>query len=317
MESGRGALKSACPNPIDFDSLLRIVRVAALFGPGSSQRNLEPFRFRSDIAWSCTMPTPSESRDAVLIFGGDGTVHRHLACLLQLQVPLLVVPCGSGNDFARSLGLRSVQDAIRAWRDFCAGARNSRAIDVGVISHASQPGRLLPPQQTFFCCVAGVGLDAKVAERANRLPRWLRARGGYAFSLLAVLPGFAPLPMTISTGAAGVWSQHSAGPLMLAAFANTPMYGGGLRIAPRAQLDDGKLDLCLVRGMNNLELVSLFPIVYFGQHTRLSKVDYFQAENARIESEIPLQVYADGEPVGATPVEVSLRPGALRVIVPA
>ena len=296
------------------------MRAAAIFGPGSSQKDLKPFQLDRDIEWAFQI---SSDANAVLVFGGDGTTHRHLATLSQLQLPVLVVPHGSGNDFARALGIRKVQHSVSAWREFCEQAHNVRAIDLGTIRNAGEapaPHEILPPetlpQETLFCCVAGVGLDSEVAEAANRLPRWLRATGGYLFSLLGVLPKFAPLPMRISTSQSGTLKPHTSDLLMLAAFANTPTYGAGFKIAPQAKIDDGQLDVCLIHGMTNLEVFCLFPTVYFGKHLRISKVSYFPTAHARIETETPLKVYADGEYVCQTPVEIAIRPNALKVIIP-
>jgi len=106
-------------------------------------------------------------------------------------------------------------------------------------------------------------------------------------------------------------------PTILAAFANAPAYGGGMKIAPHAQLDDGKLDVCIVRAMGRLKLFCLFPTVYFGEHLGFREVEYSQAETARLETESPIDVYADGEYVCQTPVEFSVARNALKVVVPA
>jgi diacylglycerol kinase (ATP) len=157
--------------------------------------------------------------------------------------------------------------------------------------------------------VGGVGLDADIAQRANRLPRWLRARGGYLLSFLPALLRFAPVAMRISAHR----DTHS---IMVAAFANAPTYGGGMKIAPRALLDDGLLDVCVIRNMNRFKLFCLFPSVYFGRHLSIPQVEYFQTERLQLETDEPLDVYADGEFVCRTPIEVSVERGALRVIVP-
>jgi diacylglycerol kinase family enzyme len=88
-----------------------------------------------------------------------------------------------------------------------------------------------------------------------------------------------------------------------------------MKIAPHARLDDGRLDICVIRDINKLKLFCVFPSVYFGRHLGLNEVEYSQAENVRVETEHPLDVYADGEYVCRTPVEVSLRRSALPVIV--
>jgi diacylglycerol kinase (ATP) len=102
----------------------------------------------------------------------------------------------------------------------------------------------------------------------------------------------------------------------MVAFANAPCYGKGMRIAPRARLDDGKLDVCFVRRASKLRLLRLFPVVYSGGHLRLPEVVYAQCSGLRITSEPPQQIYGDGEFIGWTPAEIRVLPRALRVIVP-
>ena len=102
----------------------------------------------------------------------------------------------------------------------------------------------------------------------------------------------------------------------LVAFANAPSYGHGMRIAPRARLDDGKLDVCFVRRTSKLRLLRLFPTVFSGGHLSLPEIEYAQCSALKIESPRPLDIFADGEFIGCTPAEVRVRPRALRVIVP-
>jgi len=250
----------------------------------------------------------------------DGTVHRHLGQLVQLGLPVLIVPAGSGNDFANSLGLGRVRDSELAWQKFRGGAANVRQVDLGVID-ADAEGDAAPRRTRYFCCVAGVGFDGEVARRANRLPRWLRAHGGYLLSVAATVFTFAALPMKIylggeNPGAAENWAMRSHRPSLLAAFANTPFYGGGMKIAPQAKLDDGQLDVCLVGDVDRFRLFCLFPTVYAGKHLSIREVEYFKTARARVETEYPLDVYADGEYVCRTPVEVGVESAALTVITP-
>ena len=103
---------------------------------------------------------------------------------------------------------------------------------------------------------------------------------------------------------------------VVAAFANAPSYGGGMKIAPQAELDDGKLEICVISDIDKFKLFCLFPTVYFGRHLSIPQVEYFQTERLRLETERPLDVYADGEYVCRTPIEVSVARGALRALVP-
>ena len=294
------------------------MRAAVIFGLGSHEKDLRQFQANSNVTWLIGLPANSSDADAILIFGGDGTVHRHLTQLVRLQLPVLIVPCGSGNDFARALSLNRRRSSLAAWRQFTSGAANTRTIDLGLITPLSgSTGEGLAPPARYFCCVGGVGLDGEVARRANQLPAWLRGHGGYVVSLPPALFRFAPLPMKISVAShekSDVFVTHREAPTVLAAFANAPVYGDGMRIAPKAQMDDGLLDLCLIRDINRFKLFCLFPTVYFGRHLGMEEVEYSQGDRFRVETQKPLDVYADGEYVCQTPIEVSVVRQALKVI---
>ena len=249
---------------------------------------------------------------------------------MRLGLPVLVVAAGSGNDFARSVGLGRVRDSLAAWRKFCGDSANVRSVDLGVIAAVETAGGApaphVPPAPhvapaphgtRYFCCVAGVGLDGEVARRANRLPRWLRGHGGYGLTVVPTIFTFAPLPMKILTSSEGKdesWTVRSDQPILVAAFANTPSFGGGMKIAPRAKMDDGLLDICVVGAVPPLRLLRLFPSVYSGHHLTMPEVQYFQASRVRVETEPSLDVYADGEYVCRTPVEVGVHRAALKIV---
>ncbi|MGB8112603.1 MAG: diacylglycerol kinase family protein [Candidatus Sulfotelmatobacter sp.] len=313
------------------------MRAAVILGPGCSSKHIKPFQQtaeRCGVGWRIeassaadrfTDNQSADKQDVIVLFGGDGTIHRHLSQLVKLGVPVLVVPVGSGNDFAHALGFRGVGDALAGWRRFCAGDGNVRSIDLGVITPV-QPSSASPQSEAspatefisadYFCSVAGVGLDCKVARRANALPQWLRGHGGYALSLIPMIFRFAPLPIKILTPNENGWAVRSDQPTILAAFANTSTYGGGMKIAPHAKMEDGQLDVCVIAGIHPFKLFCMFPTVYFGRHLKIRKVEYFRATCIRIETELPLDVYADGEYVCRTPVEVGVQAAALKVLVP-
>jgi diacylglycerol kinase (ATP) len=315
------------------------MRAAAILGLGCSPKTLKPFQAGRNIDWRTGMPGSGDEADVILIFGGDGTVHRHLGQLVRLGLPVLVVPAGSGNDFARALGLRRVRDSVAAWQKFLGSADDARSdrdrsgdrddrvrtIDLGLITPRESGGEAADPHGSrYFCCVAGVGLDGEVSRRANRLPRWLRGHGGYVASLVPTIFSFAPLRVKVLTvaqksesgHASESWVVRSDRPTILAAFANTPVYGGGMKIAPLAKMDDGLLDVCLVGAVDRFRLMRLFPTVYSGEHLSVPEVEYFQTGRVRVESEHPLDVYADGEYVCRTPVEVGVEPAVLKVVTP-
>jgi diacylglycerol kinase (ATP) len=298
------------------------MRAAAILGLGCSPKDLKLFQIDESVQWQLGMPAEADGTDVILLFGGDGTIHRHLGHLVKLGLPVLVVPAGSGNDLARALGLRRIRDSLAAWKSFCRGGNNVREIDLGVISAAGNAGEAPAPHKHYFCCVAGVGLDGEVARRANQLPRWLRGNGGYVFTLLPTIFKFAPFPMKIlaqgpEASSPDGWALRYQESALLAAFANTPVYGGGMKVAPKAKMDDGLLDVCVVGALSSLKLFCLFPTVYGGRHLTIDKVEYFQDSRVRVETEHPLDVYADGEYVCQTPVEIRVERAALNVIVPA
>src|SRR5260221_3323450 len=147
--------------------MLGHMAVAVFSGLGPSTATLKAFQAGSRTEMLQGPPAASGDADAVIIFGGDGTIHRHLSALVRLQLPVLIVPTGSGNDFARALNLRSARDSLRVWHDFESGKIQARAIDLGFIVPSSAP-----EHTHYFCSVAGCGLDSVAARRANQMPHW-------------------------------------------------------------------------------------------------------------------------------------------------
>jgi diacylglycerol kinase (ATP) len=284
------------------------MRAAVIFGLGTSPRDFEFFKANSTTEWMQGLPASSSQADAILIFGGDGTIHRHLPALVRLQLPVLIVPAGSGNDFARALKVRSVQNSLCLWRAFEAGKIQARAIDLGVITSSAAPEHL-----HYFCCVAGIGLDTAVARRANEMPRWLRGHGGYVLALLPLLAKFPAFPLRLTQFNSADHAEFETSTL-LAAFANTQFYGDGMRIAPEADFTDGKLDICRISMLSPLKLFCMFPTVYFGRHLRMPEVGYTRAERVVVQTDTPREIYADGELVCETPVEISVAAKMLHVI---
>jgi diacylglycerol kinase (ATP) len=193
---------------------------------------------------------------------------------------------------------------LRAWRDFCATGKNVREIDLGIIT----AGQTEIP----FCCVAGAGLDAAANARANRMPAWLRGTAGYLIAALQSLASFQPAGFALSAKERDI--HRSA---FLVAVGNAHRYGRGMKVVPKAELDDGLLDVCLVGRMSKLKLLYCLPTVFFGAHLGIRQVDYFQTAAVHIDADRPLEVYADGEYTCRTPVDIKLVPAAMKVIVPA
>jgi diacylglycerol kinase (ATP) len=296
------------------------MRALAILGPAAGERALAPFRLPGvELAVGTTTesgapPCPADAErgsfDAALVFGGDGTVHHQLAALRTSQMPLLVVPTGSGNDFAQALGLATPTAALAAWKRFVAGELAARNIDLGQITPLEQP-----TAPTLFCCVAGAGLDATANRRANAMPAGLRARGGYLLAAVsAILTRRLFRAQLTATAITGEPVLELNDPAVLVAIANAPAYGGGLRIAPGAKLDDGRLDVIYVHRAGRLRLLRVAPTVLTGEHVGLKEVAFVRAAAVTLTTDPPRDLYADGEFAARTPLRIDVLPKALRVI---
>lgn len=237
--------------------------------------------------------------DALVVVGGDGMANLGIGIVAQTPVPLGIVPSGTGNDLADGLGI-PVGDTEAAISHLLAALeRDPRTIDAGVVRH----GELT----TWFGAVLSAGFDATVNERANLMTR-PRGRSRYVFALLRELATLAPRPYRIVVDGETIETEA-----MLVSVANNRSLGGGMRIVPHAALDDGRLDLFVVRRMSRLRFLRLFPTVFRGEHADLPEVSFRSLTTVSIEAE-GVVAYADGERIGPLPVEVSVVPGALRVL---
>ncbi len=341
-----------------------------MLSPFAKEHDVRPFELPGVNIFTGNELDPTDEPDAALIFGGDGTVHHHLGTLALRKTPTLAVPMGSANDFAGTLGIDSVEQALAAWKRFCEMRENVRSIDLGTIQplHPVEvaellpaardddpdlwqgesletlhfvpdgPRRDLPPlgpriehsqarrwleaereasRTTYFACIAGTGLDAAVNRQTMQHPRWLRSHGGYVVALLQSLAAFRPPQMTVSLEIDGHWQTPVREPGMLIAVGNGPRYGSGMRLTHLAQLDDGLLDVCFVRRLSKLRLARLFHVVFRGAHLGMKEVAYWKATRARIQTDPVMELFADGEYICSTPVELAVHRDALRVIMPA
>jgi diacylglycerol kinase (ATP) len=237
--------------------------------------------------------------DALVVVGGDGMANLGIDLVAETGIALGIVPSGTGNDLADGLGIpiRDTEAAIDLLLDALQG--EPRTIDAGVIRH----GELT----TWFGCVVSAGFDAVVNERANRMTR-PRGRSRYVVALLRELATLAPRRYRI----------HADGRLleveaMLVSVANNRSLGGGMRIVPDADLADGRLDLFIVERMTRLRFLRVFPTVFRGEHTGLPEVTILPVSTARVDAD-GIVAYADGERIGPLPIEVTVAPGAVRIL---
>ncbi len=270
-----------------------------MFGPAADHNDLERFR-APGVEFTDKIP----GSDAAVVFGGDGTVHRFLPEIWEGKIPLLSVPTGSGNDFHREVGTGSVELAVKAWEAFRAG-KPPRAIDLGIITNVE--GEKIP-----YCCVAGIGLDSEANIRANNMPNWLKRHGGYTLAGVQSIFTYEPKRVRATTAEGHVIDELAT----IVAVGMAPAYGDGIYITPRAQFDDGKLDLCFVKKIGKLRLTAVFPTVFKGKHLDLKEVEYVQSVSVALHTDVPMRIHADGEHAGHTPAEFRVLPKALKVIVP-
>lgn len=232
--------------------------------------------------------------DTLVALGGDGLVSLAQQAAAGTDVRLGIVPCGTGNDAARALGV-PLDDAAAAVDVVLAG--RTRVVDLGRVA-----GRT-------FLAVLSSGFDSRVNERADTMT-WVRGPLRYQVAMVAELGVFRPVPYRIVLD--GEPRELEA---MLVAVGNGPSYGGGMRVCPAADLCDGLLEVTVVLPLSTARFLRLFPSVYRGEHVRSASVRTFRVRHVSLEAE-GMTAYADGEPVGPLPVTVETVPAGLTVLVP-
>jgi diacylglycerol kinase (ATP) len=238
--------------------------------------------------------------DALVVVGGDGVIRLALQALARNDVPLGIIPAGTGNDHAREYGI-PVGDPAAAVDIIAAGY--TETVDLGLI-------RGDDGTQTWFGTIAATGFDSLVSDRVNRMS-WPHGRMRYNLAIVAELSKLRLLPFRlVFDGQREVVTE-----LTLAAFGITRSYGGGMRICPDADHGDGLLDVTMVASASRLKLMRLFPTVFKGTHIDLDEVSTDRAHTVRVES-AGINAYADGDYVCPLPAEISAAPGALSILVP-
>ncbi len=219
-----------------------------------------------------------DAHDAVLLVGGDGTLHAALPALLEADIPFGLLPVGRGNDFARAVGIRSAAGALSYNAD---GPRSARV-------------HIPRVNGTPFATVASLGFDATVGRLAQQRKGWFPGSLGYLTCVFRALPEWRPFKARITVDDE-VWT----GRVVAIAVANSTFYGGGFRVAPSASPSESELHVVVLEELSKRELVRLIPALFKGTHTSHPRIRLLRGRQIQVEADGEQDLLADGEWPGA------------------
>jgi len=236
--------------------------------------------------------------DGLVVVGGDGMFHLGVNAVVKSNIPVGLIAAGTGNDSARALGL-PIHNVVEGVAALVSKIGNTRKVDL--IESKSN-------DRTFYSFGAvSAGFDALCNARANKW-KWITGPIKYRFAMYRELAAFKQIPYRAVVD--GVERVFEA---ILCTVSNSPSYGGGLLITPEAKVDDGKLDLFILNAISRLELIKIFPTVYYGGHVGHPAVEIIRVESIELHSP-GMPAYSDGEHVGASPVTCVVSPKSLNVL---
>ena len=244
---------------------------------------------QSSLRASLNSSILNSSIQGVIAVGGDGLVHLAIQELAHSKVPLMCVPAGTGNDFARAMNIP---------------LNDVDAIFEKILHHEPQYIDLGKVGTEYFAAILSTGFDSAVNERANRIS-WIQGQMKYNISILLELPVFQPLHYTFT-----VDGKSFDSPAMLIAVANNSSYGGGMLVCPDADPTDGLFDIMILKPISKYQFLRVFPKVFKGEHVTHPAVDIIRGKKIEIHS--TSIAYSDGERIGPLPIEAMVSERALR-----
>ena len=279
----------------------------------------------------------------IIACGGDGTLHEVVNGIATApDVTLGVLPCGRGNDFAAAVGIPLKPEAaiatllsgtpIRVDLGSCyssnqqpAASDQQKPLSTESVARNEMEGgsterhskiqtRLTEPQgiiKNFFITIATCGYDAEVSRRASKGTPLFAGTASYAYAAVETLFYYDP-PSVRLEGDFGTYE----GPLLLAATGITSRYGGGFKIVPDARINDGLFDICIIRPVSSVTVLRLLVTLFWGGHVKHPAVSIHQTETLKIETDTPMLLYADGEPMCETPATIEIIKDGLVVMAP-
>ena len=224
-----------------------------------------------------------EGTDIVAVLGGDGSAGAAANGLAGSRTALAILPAGTGDDFAKAIGPGKLEAA-------------TRLLAVPVVREVDLLRVTAGAQERDVLNIAGAGFDSEVNETANTMSIRLGGTGTYVAAVLKTLRRFVPASYVIE-----VDGQRLATDAMLVVVGNGRSYGGGMRVLPEALIDDGFLDLCIVRALSTSAFLRAFPRVFAGTHVRHPRVTMLRGRRITVEANRRIQVYGDGERIGSLP----------------
>lgn len=243
--------------------------------------------------------------DLLVAVGGDGTVNEVVNGIAGLDVELALIPRGTGGDFVRTFGIprkldRAVEVALRG---------RTRAIDLGRGRYRSWAGE---DEESYFANIASAGMSGAIAKRTNETSKALGGKVSYAWATVAVFSRWRSDEVRVR-----VDGTEQAGRMHDVIVANGRYLGGGMKMVPEAEPDDGLLDVLLIGDLTKRDLLLTMPKTYRGKHLPHPKATVLRGTTVEIDAPEPLPVELDGEQPGTTPVRFQIVPRALRLRVPA
>ena len=232
----------------------------------------------------------SEEVSGVIALGGDGFIHEIIQHLVSRDIPLGVIPCGTGNDFARSIGVFDLPFS-----------RQLELIEKHDATHIDL-GRV---QDQWFAAILSSGFDALVNDRANSM-RWPRGRMRYNIAMIEKLIALRPHSYRIRVDERYLEVQAT-----LVTVANGSSYGGGMKVCPDASITDGLFDVMVLGRVSRIELLKVFPKVYRGGHVGHPAVTFYRCNEIEIDGSG--SSFADGEPIAQLPLRAKCVSAALKV----
>jgi YegS/Rv2252/BmrU family lipid kinase len=242
----------------------------------------------------------------LVVVGGDGSVHEVANGLVGLAAapPLAVIPRGTGWDFARTFAIpRNVAAAVRV-----ALEGETRSIDLGRVTYRAWEGH---EAEAVFANVASAGMSGAIAQRANDTTKALGGKASYLWATFAVFARWQASDVRLVVG-----DQAREGRMFDVVVANGRFFGGGMKICPDAEPDDGAFDVLSIGDVTKRDLVATMPRIYRGTHLPHPKGELLRGPVASVESDEPLPLELDGEQPGTTPARFEVLPAALRLRVP-